>query len=259
MTHPAATDPSDDSARPYGVLGLVVSLIVIQCLAAVFALLAGGLAFAVLILRHGSDEAFRIVWHWLDAAGTGSSTAERLNVVVGIATYVVESLAILVVARFRGGPDWSGLVAWRDWRPSQHWRLFLPLLAAALGWSVGASIAIEYVYPASKDWVTAPKELPWIIGFLALTVLFGPIAEELLFRGWIYTSLRSSFGLRVALLVTSVLFALAHWESTHLYALAVFPVGLAITWVREKTQSIAASITFHAIYNGVASVLLLAS
>ena len=89
-----------------------------------------------------------------------------------------------------------------------------------------------------------------------LAVLLGPLAEEVLFRGWMYTSLRAGFGVPVAVLVTSVLFALAHWESTHLYALAVFPVGLALAFVRERTGGIAGSFVFHACYNGVASVML---
>ena len=103
-----------------------------------------------------------------------------------------------------------------------------------------------------------PNGTPWIIAFLAMATLFAPLTEELLFRGWIYTSLRDIIGVRFGILVSAVLFALAHWESTHLYAVAVFPVGLALGYIRQRTNSIAASITFHSLYNGVAAVLLFA-
>ncbi len=243
-------------ARPYGLVGLILSLIVILALTVLVAVAAMALIFAGLVAVHGLQGALDLVTTMLEGTKAGGRANEGLDVVLGIGAYLAQILAVFAVARFRGGGDWSALVAWRDWAPRRHWKLFAGLMVLTLAWSIGASIAIEHVYPEAKDWVTAPKAAGWIVGFLALAVLFGPFAEELLFRGWMYTSLRASFGLRIAVLVTSVLFALAHWESTHLYALAVLPVGLALATIRERTGSIAASITFHAIYNGVASVML---
>lgn len=258
MPHPTSAAVAPHAARPYGIAGLVLSLVAILVLAAAIVVAAAGLAFAGLAAVHGFNDALALVVDLLGQAKAGSRTAERLDVALGLAAYAAQILAVLAVARFRGGRDWPSLVAWREWEPRRHWKLVAVLLAATLVWSVVASMAIEHVYPAAKDWVVPPKETPWIVAFLALAVLVGPIGEELLFRGWMYTSLRARFGLRVAVLVTAVLFALAHWESTHLYALAVFPVGLALAIVRERTGSIAPTITFHAIYNGVASVLLFA-
>ena len=244
------------AARPYGLLGLILSLLAILALTLVFALVAAVLAFAGLAALHGPQGALDLVKTILESPKLAGRASEGFDVLLGIGAYLAQIAAVFAVARFRGGRDWSALVAWRDWQPRRHWKLFGGLLVLTLAWSIGASIAIEHVYPQAKDWVTAPKETVWIVGFLALAVLFGPFAEELLFRGWMYTSLRASFGLLVAVIATSVVFALAHWESTHLYALAVLPVGLALALIRERTGSIAASITFHAIYNGVASVML---
>ncbi len=256
MSPSSSADAQPPAAAPYGLVGLILSLLVILALTLVFALLAVALVFAGLAAIHGFEGALEIARATLEGPKPGGRSSEGFDVVLGIGAYLAQILAVFAVARFRGGRDWSALVAWRDWQPSRHWKLFGGLMILTLMWSVGASIAIEHVYPQAKDWVTAPKETVWIIGFLALAVLFGPFAEELLFRGWMYTSLRARFSLPVAVVVTSVLFALAHWESTHLYALAVLPVGLALAAIRERTGSIAASITFHALYNGVASVLL---
>ena len=255
MSPSSSADAVPAAARPYGLLGLILSLVAILALTVAFALVATALAFAGLAALHGPGGALDLLKALLDGPKAGRAS-EGFDVVLGIGAYLALILAVFAVARFRGGRNWSALVAWRDWQPSRHWKLFGGLMVLTLAWSVGASMAIEHVYPQAKDWVAAPKETVWIIGFLALAVLFGPFAEELLFRGWMYTSLRASFGLRVAAIVTSVLFALAHWESTHLYALAVLPVGLALAAIRERTGSIAASITFHALYNGVASVML---
>lgn len=252
------------TARPYGVIGLILSLAIILALTIAIALVEVVLGVAGLAAARGLPAALDMVRDALNAATSGAAAAsggrvaEQLDVIVGIGAYVAMILAVIAAARFRGGKDWMALVAWRDWQPRRHWKLFLALFVLTLVWEVGASIAIEHVHPEAKDWVVAPKGTPWIVAFIALAVLAGPIAEEILFRGWMYTSLRASFGLPAAVLTTSVLFAAAHWEGTHLYALAVFPVGLALAVVRERTGSIAGSITFHALYNGVASVLLFA-
>lgn len=259
-TSPSVTADPPTDARPYGLLGLIVSLLVILALTVFFAIVETVLGIGLLAAAQGLPAALDILRGAIPAHGAaakvGERAAQRLDVVVGIGAYIALVLAVIAAARFRGGRDWTALVAWRDWQPRRHWKLLLGLFVLTLAWEVAASVGIEHVHPEAKDWVVAPKGTPWIVAFIALAVLAGPIAEEILFRGWIYTSLRAGFGLRVAILVTSVLFAVAHWESTHLYALAVFPVGLALALVRERTGTIAGSITFHALYNGVASVLL---
>ena len=90
------------------------------------------------------------------------------------------------------------------------------------------------------------------IALLALAVIFAPIAEELLFRGWIYTSLRFRLGMWPAMVISALLFGLAHYESTHLYALAVFPLGLVLAALRERTGSTRTSMLFHAANNLIA-------
>ena len=80
-------------------------------------------------------------------------------------------------------------------------------------------------------------------------VILAPLSEELLFRGWLYTALRWRFGFSAAFWATSLLFAVAHWDSTHLYALAILPIGLVLGYVRERTGSTKATTLFHMIYN----------
>ena len=248
---------TSSAARPYGLLGLVLSLAGIAVLTIVFAGIAAGVTFGGLAARHGLQGALDVVASLGDALQSHSRLVmDRIGVVLGTGAYVADVAAILVFAVIRGGRAWRSLVAWRSWQPRRHWKLFVALFVLAITWEVGASIGIEHFHPEAKDWVVLPKETPWLTGFLVLAVLVGPFSEELLFRGWMYTSLRGSFGIVAAALVTSVLFALAHWESTHLYALAVFPVGLALVVIRERTGSIGASFMFHALYNGVASLLV---
>ena len=93
------------------------------------------------------------------------------------------------------------------------------------------------------------------LGLSVLAVVFAPGVEELVFRGWIFTHLRRDFSFATALLASSVVFAGLHYDSTHLYALAVFPVGLALGAMREITGSIKPTIAFHAFNNFLACCL----
>ena len=252
--------PSDavdaPAARPYGLLGLVVSTLAILLGAVLILALAGAALFALLAAGSGWQGAVHRIAVLFPSTAPGDAAADRINIVVGAAAYIGTACSVLLAARFRGGARWADLVGWHAWDMGRGLRLVAGLLAATLCYSLVASAFIEHVYPQAKDWVKPPKETPWIVGFLALATLFAPVTEELLFRGWIFTSLRGTVGVRVAILVSAALFALAHWESTHLYALAVFPVGLALGYVRQRAGSVAASITLHSLYNGVAAVLL---
>ena len=253
---PPTSSDAGPAARPYGLLGLVVSTFVILATAAVILLLIAAAAFGFLALKDGWHGALRDFVDLVPKTEPSAEAADRINIVVGAIAYLVTAGSVLLVARFRGGTKWADLVGWHRWDTARGARLIAGMLTATLCYSLVASSLIEQVYPQAKDWVTTPTGTPWIIAFLALATLFAPITEELLFRGWIYTSLRGIIGVRFAILLSAVLFAVAHWESTHLYAVAVFPVGLALGYVRERTDSVAASITLHSLYNGVAAVLL---
>ena len=49
--------------------------------------------------------------------------------------------------------------------------------------------------------------------------------------------------------ISALLFALAHYERTHLYALAVLPVGLILGAARERAGTFWATASLHALYN----------
>lgn len=243
-------------AHPYGILGLVLSLAAIVLVASFLVLVTAAAAFGVLVLLHGLQDALEQVVALDPSGGRNEAFIGKLTVVVSLMIYAATSAAVLIVARVRGGRRWRDLVAWRPWTPLRGAGYFWGLVVLVILYSLGADAAIAHLYPKFQDLVHMPKETKWVILFVILASVFAPITEELLFRGWLYTSLRRAIGVPAGILVTAVLFALAHWERTHLYALAVFPVGLALGYIRERTGSIKATMTFHAVYNGIASVLL---
>jgi membrane protease YdiL (CAAX protease family) len=96
-----------------------------------------------------------------------------------------------------------------------------------------------------------------IMTFISLAVL-PPIAEEILVRGFLYTSLKKALPTLWAVLATSAIFAAAHLPEggaagpLWIGAIDTFVLSLVLIYLREKTGSLWASITLHAIKNTVA-------
>lgn len=77
-----------------------------------------------------------------------------------------------------------------------------------------------------------------------------PIAEETLFRGFLYGMLKgTAAGRPVAALVTSGMWASLHANYSGYGLLAITLIGLYLTYLREKTRSLATPILCHAAYN----------
>lgn len=103
--------------------------------------------------------------------------------------------------------------------------------------------------------------LPLLLTFVSL-VIIPPIAEEIMARGFLYSSLKKAMRIIPAALLTSLLFASAHLpmggDAGPLYVAAVdtFILSLVLIYLREKTGGLAASMTLHAFKNGVAFMAL---
>ncbi|MDB5165394.1 MAG: rane protein of unknown function [Candidatus Saccharibacteria bacterium] len=93
----------------------------------------------------------------------------------------------------------------------------------------------------------------YLLAFLTLVVL-APVAEEVLFRGYLYGKLRKHAPIWLAMLVTAVLFGAAHGQWN--VAIDTFALSLVMTSLREITGSIWAGILLHMMKNGLAFYLL---
>lgn len=93
-------------------------------------------------------------------------------------------------------------------------------------------------------------------------VVLPPIAEEVLVRGLLYSSLKKLIPVAGAVIGTSLLFAAAHLPEggaagpLYIAALDTFVLSLVLIYLREKTGGLYASMTLHAIKNGIAFVAL---
>ena len=80
-----------------------------------------------------------------------------------------------------------------------------------------------------------------------LTCVVGPVAEELFFRGVVYSAIRRRTSWKVATLVSGVLFALMH--ANPIGFLSIFLLGCLLANLYERTGSLAGPLAVHMLHN----------
>lgn len=90
---------------------------------------------------------------------------------------------------------------------------------------------------------------------IAVIAVIGPLAEELVFRGFIWSRLREAMPPWAVLTITTVIFALAHLDPTQ--AIPLLFTGLFLGWLRLQSGSILLPVIAHVANNtlGVVSSL----
>lgn len=93
---------------------------------------------------------------------------------------------------------------------------------------------------------------------LVLIVAVGaPIVEEIFYRGLVMRSMERRFGRVVALVGSSLVFGLAHFQPYDLIALA--PAGLVFAWLAVRYDRLGPAIWAHVAFNLTAVIALLSS
>jgi uncharacterized protein len=93
-----------------------------------------------------------------------------------------------------------------------------------------------------------------VVMLMVLGILVAPFIEETLFRGCLYPVIARKFGMPVSIVATGILFGLAHapqlWGGWGQIAL-LMGVGMALTYVRARAGTVAASYFVHVSYNSI--------
>ena len=97
--------------------------------------------------------------------------------------------------------------------------------------------------------------LPFLV-MLFLMGIFGPVCEELVFRGAVYSGYRNSSGAFKAMFFSAFLFALIHMNFNQ--AMYAFFIGFVLVLLKEATGSIWTSIIYHVVFNSHTVILLYA-
>ena len=235
-----ATAPPDPAWTGWDVLRLIFLTI--------GALFVG--VFAVLLIAR---------WWVYPHTALGEIAHVPLVVVAGqsLAYLLILAYMYVLVTRERRRPDFLAAIHW-NW-PSN---IAVYVLAGFV-----LSLALQVL----AHFLPIPKELPidsffrtpaeaWALSILSVTL--APLMEELFFRGFLYPVLARRLGLPVAVFVTALGFALLHGAQLMFSwgpVLVIFLVGIVLTIVRAKTNSVAAGVLIHMAYNGTITIAMFAA
>lgn len=126
----------------------------------------------------------------------------------------------------------------------------LPIAMLLQGLSIWVMESVQ-MHPEAQTVITELQkpEAPWFetafVGVLA--ILIAPVAEEAIFRGILYPTIKQFGYPRAALWGTSVLFGLSHFSMVTFVPLTVFAILLVLLY--ERTGNLLGPITAHSLFN----------
>lgn len=207
------------------------------------------LAEAVFLLVSGMISVFVI-----DAEGPTVST---LIIALAVPTVLAAATALLITWVRGNGPRIDlGLVwSWRD--------LGLGLAFGFGGLALTIPASIVYVAIVGEDATSAVGDVfggiragPALAALVLVIVVFiAPMCEEILYRGLLWGGIEKLAGRWVAFAVSTLLFAIAHFEFTRTPLLLVVAVPIAVA--RLYTGRLFASIVAHQINNLLPGIALM--
>ena len=166
------------------------------------------------------------------------SRVESALAKVGIASAV----AVLILVRTRRVPrEQMGFV-----KPSLS--LSLLFVAVYLGWMLASNAVLNWRGAWNwQPWLDAPL-LASVLRVLAVGII-GPIAEELIFRGFLYGRLLKYLGTALTILVTAAGWAALHYMYDWPVMGVIFVDGILLGLARWRTRSVFPPMVMHALYN----------
>ncbi len=152
----------------------------------------------------------------------------------------IAAFFLALTKREQHGPRAFGILA-----GAGAWLALFPVVALTL---VGWSRLLEL---AGRPWqeqqvLSVLRDSP--VPFFLTAVVLAPFCEEVLFRGLIFPALKRKIGTGLAMGISAGLFALVHWHIQTFPPL--FLLGLGLAYLYQRTGTLAAPITLHAVFNG---------
>ena len=165
---------------------------------------------------------------------------------LGIIRCMEAVLLVFIAGRFEKGSNAIGLSRSK----------LLPGLKRGLVWSAGFGIAAGILFsvllaaginPLKLVHTPLPSAPRQIILFYLVGGVIGPVWEEIFFRGIIFGFFRR-WGLYTAILISTALFVLPHYDGSHL-PLTQIVGGIVFAAAYEKEKSLVVPITIHCLGN----------
>ncbi len=189
--------------------------------------------------------------------GTRPVSAEILALALVVPTATAAGLAMLITQLRGNGPRTDLRLGW-SWRGLRLGLMFgfgglLVTIPASLVYASivgpGANSAVGRIFGGLRtSW-------PWAVAVFVIVAVIAPLCEEIIFRGLLWGALDRRWGQWVAMVVSTVVFALAHLEFTRAPLLVVVAIPLALA--RWYSGGLLASIVAHQVTNLLPGIVLM--
>ena len=218
---------------------------------------AFGVAGAVVIVSFASVILADFVLAAIGSAWTELKATERLIYLQCFMQAVMVAMTLWVVAQYGQGAAYFALLPPRNGLAD----FVLPMLVMTVIAAVMLFLALQYFAPIVDQDLEPFRKLVRQVPLWAMVAVLSvgaPLAEEVLFRGYLLHALVGS-GMRfwVAAIGANICWTLLHLGYSWLALLDVFIAGLVFSWAVWRTRSIWVPIVLHAIYNFTVFVLLI--
>ncbi|MBA4538585.1 CPBP family intramembrane metalloprotease [Bacillus aquiflavi] len=128
--------------------------------------------------------------------------------------------------------------------------VFLAMFAQAVAVAIELKLGIETGSQNTEDIVSAVEYFPLMI--VVVTIL-GPILEEIVFRKIIFGSLQKRFNFFISAFISSIIFALAHVDFSHIIIYTA--MGFTFSFLYVKTKRIIVPMFAHIAMNTLVLVV----
>lgn len=167
---------------------------------------------------------------------------------------------VLLFLHLRGGTLYQ--IGWRPFKRS-GWLILSALLGVITffvmlcvsAWMV--KLFPQWAQPQTATELIMQAEGMWESAAVILMVsVLAPVSEELLFRGYIYHSMRQQNSMWFSVIAASLMFGCMHYDLFRLLPLTL--VGVCLNLVAIRSDSLWGSIVMHGVWNFMMASIVLA-
>lgn len=245
------------SKMPQKILHLVAYLLLILCFAAVAIIFSQLIVGLLMIPIIGMDNFTQPVW---------TAVYSALSYVLAMIIIIIVPNLIAPKIKHLKKFDWADLglnrlPTWTDIGLAPVAFIVYAVLAAVIVWLFSFFPWFDAEQAQDVGFNVLTSGLDRVVAFMTLVVV-APIAEEIIFRGWLYAKLKYRFlrncsertAIILSTLLVSVLFGALHMQWN--VGVNVFVMSLVMCALREINGTIYAGILMHMLKNGVAFYIL---
>jgi membrane protease YdiL (CAAX protease family) len=203
-----------------------------------------------------------LIFAWVDPAGEMSDseldlyTSHGVTISLAAIAVVPAELAIVWAAiRYARVPLTDYLALVRPRARDVLVGIAAILLLLPLADLAAYVLGVPMVPPFVVDAYTTARDTNTLVLLAVALVVAAPLAEEVLFRGFMYRGLSvTRVGVIGAILIPTALWTILHQQYDAFYLGYVFVLGLVFGWLRWRSGSILVPMIVHALVNAAALV-----